>query len=95
MLRKWYFPAATQGVGNVTARWTCALALLCLGAALLGGCSETMPFAQLPDITKLPEKVLSKDEQQGKVNEMIEKGQRHQTEAAKEIERAETRTPSP
>jgi len=54
-----------------------------------------MPFAQLPDITKLPEKVLSKDEQQGKVNEMIEKGQRHQTEAAKEIERAETRTPSP
>jgi hypothetical protein len=83
-------------VGKViTARWTYALALLSLGTALLGGCSETMPFARLPDITKLPEKVLSKDEQQGKVNEMIEKGQRHQTEAAKEIERGQARTPSP
>jgi hypothetical protein len=56
-------------------------------AALLGGCSETLPLAQLPDFAKLPQKVLSKDEQQGKVNEMIDKGQRHQTEAAKEIER--------
>jgi hypothetical protein len=31
--------------------------------------------------------VLSKDEQQGKVNEMIEKGRKHQDEAAKEIEK--------
>jgi len=46
-----------------------------------------MPLTQLPDITKLPQKVLSKDEQQGKVNEMIDKGQRHQAEAAKEIEK--------
>ena len=46
-----------------------------------------MPLAQLPDITKLPQKVLSKDEQQGKVNEMIEKSQKHQAEAAKEIEK--------
>ena len=35
---------------------------------------------------KLPEKVLSKDEQQTKVNEMVEKGQTHQAEAAKKIE---------
>ena len=71
----------------ITVRWTYALALLAMGAALLGGCSETMPLAQLPDIAKLPQKVLSKDEQQGKVNEMIEKGQKHQTEAAQEIEK--------
>jgi hypothetical protein len=45
-----------------------------------------MPFTQLPDVTKLPQKVLSKDEQQGKVNEMIAKSQSHQSEAAKEIE---------
>jgi len=30
--------------------------------------------------------VLGKDEQQGKVNEMINRGQTHQDEAAKEIE---------
>jgi hypothetical protein len=30
--------------------------------------------------------VLSKDEQQTKVNEMIAKGQKHQDETAKEIE---------
>jgi len=45
-----------------------------------------LPLNQLPDITKLPEKVLGKDEQQGKVNEMINRGQTHQNEAAKEIE---------
>ena len=71
----------------IAARWLYALALVALGAAVLGGCSETMPLAQLPDITKLPQKVLSKDEQQGKLNEMIEKSQRHQAEAAKEIEK--------
>jgi hypothetical protein len=71
----------------IAARWTFALASLAFGAAILGGCSETMPLAQLPDLAKLPQKVLSKDEQQGKVNEMIEKSQRHQAEAAKEIEK--------
>jgi len=66
-------------------RWMRVLALL--GAtAQLGGCSETASLAQLPDISKLPQKVLSKDEQQGKVNQMIEKGQTHQTEAGKQIE---------
>lgn len=77
----------TKGVGNViAARCIYTLALLASGAALLGGCSETMSMAQLPDITKLPEKLLSKDEQQGKVNDMIARGQKHQTEAVKEIE---------
>jgi hypothetical protein len=71
----------------IAARWIFVLAPLAIGAAALAGCSETMPLAQLPDITKLPQKVLSKDEQQGKVNEMIEKSQRHQAEAAKEIEK--------
>jgi hypothetical protein len=54
----------------------------------LGGCSDTLSLTQLPDLTKLPQKVLSKDEQQGKVNEMIEKGQTHQAEASKQIEKA-------
>ena len=70
----------------IAARWIRALALTTAGAAMLGGCSETMPLTQLPDITKLPQRVLSKDEQQGKVTGMIEQGQKHQTEAAKEIE---------
>jgi hypothetical protein len=55
-------------------------------AGAVGGCSETMSLAQLPDLTKLPEKVLSKDEQQGKINDMIEKSQNHGAEAAKQIE---------
>ena len=71
----------------VTSRWMSVLALVAVAAALLGsGCSETLPLTQLPNITKLPQKVLNKDEQQGKVNEMIAKAQKHQTEAAKEIE---------
>lgn len=55
---------------------------------LLSGCSETLPLVNLPDISKLPEKVLSKDEQQKTMNQMIEKGQSHQAEAAKQIEKA-------
>ena len=71
----------------VTSRWMSALALVAVAATLLAsGCSESLPLTQLPDVTKLPQKVLNKDEQQGKVNEMIAKGQSHQTEAAKEIE---------
>jgi hypothetical protein len=63
------------------------LALAAWAAAALGGCSETMSLTQLPDVSKLPQKVLNKDEQQGKVNEMIAKGQSHQTEAATQIEK--------
>jgi len=62
------------------------LALAAVAASLLGGCSETMSLTQLPDVTKLPQKVLTKDEQQDKVDEMIAKGQTHQSEAAKQIE---------
>ena len=64
----------------------CKIAVALIGLGALGGCSETLPLAQLPDFYKLPEKVLSKDEQQTKVNEMVEKSQSHQAEAAKKIE---------
>ena len=67
-------------------RWTSVLALGAVTATLLSSCSESLPLGQLPDVTKLPQKVLGKDEQQGKVNEMINRGQTHQDEAAKEIE---------
>jgi hypothetical protein len=69
-------------------RWICALLLAALGAtAYLPGCSESLPLSQLPDLAKLPQKVLNKDEQKGKVNEMIETRDKHQADAAKEIER--------
>jgi outer membrane biogenesis lipoprotein LolB len=59
--------------------------LVLIGAiALLASCSSQL--AQLPELAKLPEKVLNKDEQQTKINEMTAKGQAHQTEAAKAIE---------
>lgn len=46
-----------------------------------------MPLINLPNITKLPEKVLTKDEQQRAMNQMIEKGQAQQAEAAKQTEK--------
>ena len=45
--------------------------VMAFGAAALGGCSQ---LAELPDIAKVPQRVLSKDEQQGKVQQMIAKG---------------------
>ena len=74
----------------MVAGWKLALNLVVTGAlfgSILGGCSEALPLASLPDMTKLPEKVLSKDEQQKAMNQMIEKGQSHQAEAAKQIEK--------
>jgi len=68
------------------ARWIYTLGLMAM-TAHLAGCSETLSFSQLPDLAKLPQKVLNKDEQKGKVNEMIEKRDRHEAEAAREIER--------
>jgi hypothetical protein len=67
----------------IVARLTHTLALLALGAVALGGCSQ---LGELPDISKIPQRVLSKDEQQGKVEQMIAKGQNHKSDAAKEIE---------
>src|SRR5262249_4523499 len=72
---------------SVRSTFACALVpLAALALLALSGCSETLPLAQLPDVTKLPQKVLSKDEQQGKVNERIEKTQTHQSDAAEQIE---------
>ena len=64
------------------------MAVLGLAAMLaeLGGCSDSLPFSQLPDLAKLPQKVMGKDEQQQKINEMIERGHTHESEAAKQIE---------
>ena len=70
----------------MTVRWVCALALIVV-VADLGGCSEATSLSQLPDIAKLPDKVLNKDQQAGKINDMIERRQTHEIEAAREIER--------
>jgi hypothetical protein len=57
-----------------------------MGVALVG-CAETLRLAELPNVTRLPEKLLSKEEQQKTVNQMAEKAQTQQAEAAKEIEK--------
>jgi hypothetical protein len=66
------------------------LALIASSAAAMAlvGCSETMSLAQLPDLSRLPSKLLSKEEQSKSMSQMVEKGQTHQAEAAKEIEKA-------
>lgn len=52
---------------------------------MLGACSEMIPLVSLPSMTKLPETVLNKDEPQKPMNDMMEKGQTPQAEAAKQI----------
>jgi hypothetical protein len=72
------------------ADWKLASGLIVAGllaGATLTGCSETLPLANLPDITKLSERALSKDDQQKAMNQMIEKGQAQQAEAAKQIDK--------
>ncbi|HJU32343.1 MAG TPA: hypothetical protein VJ740_12845 [Hyphomicrobiaceae bacterium] len=45
-----------------------------------------MSLTRLPDLSKVPEKVLTKDEQKGRVEEMISRGQDHRKDAVREIE---------
>ena len=82
---------APSDVGTLmVADWNSALRLVAAGiltVAILSGCSETLPLVNLPNIAKLPEKVLTKDEQQKAMNQMIEKGQAQQAEAAKQTEK--------
>ena len=75
----------------MVATWKGAICLVAAGlfaGVMLSGCSETLPLVNLPDITRLPERVLNKDEQQKAMNQMIEKGQAQQAEAAKQIDKA-------
>jgi hypothetical protein len=75
----------------MVAGWNRSLRLIVggvLAGLILSACSETLPLANLPDITKLPQKVMSKEEQQKAMNQMIEKGQTHQAEAARQIEKS-------
>jgi hypothetical protein len=72
----------------MAARCKPGLVLIVSGAAgiALLGCSETLSLADLPNISKLPQKLLSKEEQTKTMNQMLEKGQTHQADAAKQIE---------
>ncbi len=62
------------------------IASAAMGTALIG-CAETLSLAELPNVTRLPEKLLTKEEQAKAVNNMAEKAQTQQAEAAKEIEK--------
>jgi len=62
------------------------VACAAIGGALVG-CAETMSLAELPNVTRLPEKLLTKEQQAQTVNNMAEKAQTQQAEAAKEIEK--------
>ena len=79
-----------MGVGIARMQRSLGRRLVVAGIAVvviqLGACSDSLPFSQLPDLGKLPQKVMGKDEQQQKINEMIERGHTHQVEAAKQIE---------
>ena len=73
----------------MVASWKIAAKLVAVWAllgSLLGACSETLPLINLPNIARLPEKVLSKDEQQRTMKEMIDKGQTNQADTIKQIE---------
>jgi hypothetical protein len=77
-------------MGDMLVRWRSSLRFVAVGllvGATFGGCSETLPLANLPSLTKMPEKILTKDEQQKAMNQMIEKGQTMEAEAAKQIEK--------
>jgi hypothetical protein len=76
--------------GLMAARFRFGMTLVAsaaVGVALIG-CAETLSLTDLPNVTRLPEKLLSKEEQTKTVNQMAEKGQTQQAEAAKEIEKA-------
>jgi hypothetical protein len=75
--------SSDKHVARTAQRWLRPLVLISV-TAFLASCAG--PLAELPDIAKLPDKMMNKDQQQAKISEMLAKGQSHQSEAAKEIE---------
>ena len=62
----------------------CLRTLVFASVTALLSCSA--PFAQLPDINAVPDKLLNKDQQQDRMGELAAKGQAHQSDTAKAIE---------
>jgi hypothetical protein len=61
------------------------LAALITIACHLAACSA-QNYQQLPDVVKLPQKLLSKDEQQTKINDMAARPRVKEEQAEKEIQ---------
>ena len=62
------------------------LAALMTSACLVTACSSQQPYQQLPDVARLPERLLNKDEQQARIVDMTTKQRAKETQAEKEIE---------
>jgi hypothetical protein len=60
------------------------LALIAI-AYHLAACSS-QNYQQLPDVVKIPEKLLSKDEQQARINDMAARLRAKEDQAEKEIQ---------
>jgi len=76
------------------AGWAAAMASALMLALLLAGCSQANS-TRLPELSSLPRRILSDEEQKKAVEEMKVRRETHQTEAIKEIEseKAASRTP--
>jgi hypothetical protein len=74
-----------------SARRRAALAAVAAAAALgIGGCAEPS-LTPLPELGSVPRQVLSNEEQQKAIDELIAKNQTHQAEAVKQIEQEKGR----
>jgi hypothetical protein len=62
------------------------LAALIASACVVTACSSQQPYQQLPDVARLPERLLNKDEQQARIVDMTAKQRAKETQAEKEIE---------
>ncbi|HET6927535.1 MAG TPA: hypothetical protein VFI48_11870 [Hyphomicrobiaceae bacterium] len=62
------------------------LAALITSACIVAACSSQQPYQQLPDVARLPERLLNKDEQQARIVDMTAKQRAKETQAEKEIE---------
>jgi len=59
-------------------------ALIMIGCHVAAFSSQNRP--QLPDVMKLPQKLLSKDEQQARINDMAARPRAKEEQAEKEIQ---------
>ena len=62
------------------------LAALIASGCVVAACSSQQPYQQLPDVARLPERLLNKDEQQARIFDMTAKQRAKETQTEKEIE---------
>ena len=77
---------ATQRARSSTSTRLAGLVLLCASAAPIGGCVQSLPYSELPSLSKDTKPILTAEQQKAAVGDLAAKKEAKRSEVIKAIE---------